>query len=204
MSAIRLGLLLIIVLGLAGFTLQNMTPQFSVVFLGWRSPTFPLGYLILGGLGSGIVTGLLLLTLLRLNRHLVWRQLQTRQSVDFEPEFDAEPDVDQWQNEPQSSSVPQDTPPKPPPAAKSPPVDQANYLREDWSYEAEQKPKSGSQAGSSYSYSYRDSQRSGVGRRESVYDADYRVIVPPQTGSEDDDYGFDDEEEDGDQSSGHR
>ncbi len=47
-------------------------------------------------------------------------------------------------------------------------------------YEAKQEPKSKSWAGSVYSYGYRDPNQSGVGQTESVYDADYRVIVPPQ------------------------
>jgi hypothetical protein len=47
-------------------------------------------------------------------------------------------------------------------------------------YEAKQEPKSQSWTGSVYSYGYRDPSKSGVGQTESVYDADYRVIVPPQ------------------------
>jgi hypothetical protein len=47
-------------------------------------------------------------------------------------------------------------------------------------YEAKQEPKSQSWSGSVYSYGYRDPSKSGVGQTESVYDADYRVIVPPQ------------------------
>ncbi|MEK0180256.1 LapA family protein [Microcoleus anatoxicus] len=47
-------------------------------------------------------------------------------------------------------------------------------------YEVKQEPKSQSWSGSVYSYGYRDPSKSGVGQTESVYDADYRVIVPPQ------------------------
>jgi uncharacterized integral membrane protein len=45
-------------------------------------------------------------------------------------------------------------------------------------YEAEQ-AKSSSKSDSTYSYGYRDPRGSGVGKTESVVDADYRVIVPP-------------------------
>ena len=76
-------------------------------------------------------------------------------------------------------------------------------------YEQKQEPTSGSKSGSSYSYSYREPKNSGVGKTESVYDADYRVIVPPYQSPtenqqppqvanqpEDDDWGiFDDDEE---------
>ncbi|MDX2244982.1 MAG: hypothetical protein NW224_30265 [Leptolyngbyaceae cyanobacterium bins.302] len=46
-------------------------------------------------------------------------------------------------------------------------------------FEANSAPKRGTQSGSSYSYSYREPQDTGVGKTESVVDADYRVIVPP-------------------------
>jgi uncharacterized integral membrane protein len=46
-------------------------------------------------------------------------------------------------------------------------------------YEVKQEPKTQSWSGSSYSFGYRDGQKSGVGKSESVYDADYRVIIPP-------------------------
>jgi hypothetical protein len=76
-------------------------------------------------------------------------------------------------------------------------------------YEAPQKPKSQSWAGSVYSYGYRDPSKSGVGQTESVYDAEYRVLVPPdgaipglddrkvpKTNTEDeDDWGLDEDDE---------
>ncbi|MDY7022869.1 MAG: hypothetical protein SWJ54_16235 [Cyanobacteriota bacterium] len=46
-------------------------------------------------------------------------------------------------------------------------------------YEVEQKPKRESWSGSVYSYGYREGGDTGVGKSESVYDADYRVITPP-------------------------
>ncbi len=76
-------------------------------------------------------------------------------------------------------------------------------------YEAKQQPKSQSWSGSVYSFGFRDPSKSGVGQTESVYDAEYRVLVPPagaipQTGkqeipnnsSEDDeDWGLDDDDD---------
>jgi hypothetical protein len=46
-------------------------------------------------------------------------------------------------------------------------------------YERTQEPKTSSKSGSSYSYGYREPTQSGAGKKQSVYDADYRVIVPP-------------------------
>ena len=49
------------------------------------------------------------------------------------------------------------------------------------SYERHRPPKTSTQKGSVYSYSYRESARSGAGRSESVYDAEFRVLIPPPT-----------------------
>jgi hypothetical protein len=137
-------------------------------------------------MGAGIATGLLLLGILRFLSFLTWRHQSPRpqpQAAAATPESNSDWD---WDDRPPERPSP------PPPVDR--PVDQANYLREDWSYEVDQKPKSGGQSGSAYSYSYRDPDKSGVGKRESVYDADYRVIVPPPASSDDDDFDFDDEE----------
>ena len=81
-------------------------------------------------------------------------------------------------------------------------------IRDSRSYEVSSEPKSSDAAGGSlgdhrtgsvYSYSYRESSNSGVGKTESVYDADYRVITPPyrqpDTVEDDDDWGFDDDDD---------
>lgn len=67
-------------------------------------------------------------------------------------------------------------------------------------YEVEQEPQKQSWSGSVYSFNYKDGNDSGVGRPESVYDADYRLINPPspptQIQSDDEDWGFNDDDED--------
>lgn len=82
---------------------------------------------------------------------------------------------------------------------------QAPPLRE---YETKQEPKTQFWAGSVYSFGYREPQNTGVGKTESVYDADYRVIQPPSppatpdaddwetpsSQSGDDDWGLDEDE----------
>ena len=78
-------------------------------------------------------------------------------------------------------------------------------VKDSRSYEVSSEPKSSERTGSVYSYSYRESSNSGVGKTESVYDADYRVITPPyrqpDTVDDDDDWGFDDDVEDSDRNS---
>lgn len=76
-------------------------------------------------------------------------------------------------------------------------------------YEVRRDPKTSYQSGSVYSYSYREPSDSGVGKTESVYDADYRVIIPPARSldeldgepaanqdSDEEDWDFDDDFED--------
>lgn len=50
-------------------------------------------------------------------------------------------------------------------------------------YETEQKPQSESWSGSVYSYGYREPNTTGVGKTETIYDADYRIITPPPASS---------------------
>ncbi len=70
--------------------------------------------------------------------------------------------------------------------------------RDYTNYEANTEPKSGYRSGSVYSYNYREPSNSGVGRTESIYDADYRVLTPPykqtDASENDGDWGFEDDE----------
>lgn len=80
-------------------------------------------------------------------------------------------------------------------------------------FEAPQSPPAGQQSGSSYSYRYRDAQESSPVRKSNeVYDAEYRVLIPPYTPepdpvspsppppaapvNDDEDWGLDDDLED--------
>ena len=62
-------------------------------------------------------------------------------------------------------------------------VDQVSPPKTD--YEVPQKPITNYQSGSVYSYSYQSPENTGVGTTESVKDAEYRVIVPPPSESDD-------------------
>jgi uncharacterized integral membrane protein len=68
-------------------------------------------------------------------------------------------------------------------------------------FEAKQAPAAQQQSGSVYSYSYNKPEEPP--RKNSVYDADYRVVVPPVADSnvpelDEEDWGFDDDETVGD------
>ncbi|HEY9847628.1 MAG TPA: hypothetical protein V6D03_15705, partial [Candidatus Caenarcaniphilales bacterium] len=73
-------------------------------------------------------------------------------------------------------------------------VEQTRYTNQPRSYESQQQPRTGYQSGSTYSYSYRDANRSGAGRPEPVVDAEYREVTPYQTFETSDDFDFDEQD----------
>jgi uncharacterized integral membrane protein len=238
--------LLVIVVGLTIFALQNVEPALSLVFLGVRSPEAPLSIWILLSMAAGVVTSLLISGLLgfsnylsqprgRTDRHSGGRNIAQDNRTPYSPpppprKQDIDPDRDR-ETQPASSyrteygapagysarTFQQETPN--PTGAKdddragtyAAPDDEDDWVSDssksgsvgsddDWgddrdlpaapqvndvvganprNYEANQEPKSKSWAGSVYSYGYRDPKQSGVGQTESVYDAEYRVLVPP-------------------------
>jgi hypothetical protein len=199
MSAIFFLLWVVILVGLAGFVLQNLSLFISLAFLGLRSQPIPLGFLIVGAIAAGVFTGLVIMGLLKLSNHLTRRRLQRIPKTEkprFRPPWQAKSSgtetttdnqtdyTDSWSSGSDSWDNELDDQPA-----------QAG------NYEVEQQPKTTYQSGSTYSYSYRDDNQTGVGRPEPVVEADYRVITPPYRSDDtDDDYGFDDEdfEDDGD------
>ncbi len=244
--------LLVIVVGLTIFALQNVEPALSLVFLGVRSPAVPLSIWILLSMAVGALTSLLISGLLAFSNYLSPTRDRTGRSSRSRPDTfpedsrtpytppppprkqEIDPDLNRENSQTQAAAsyrteygtsagysartFYQETPN--PDAAKDyaqPGTDRVADDEDDWvsdgsksgsqggdddwgddrdfpaepgvnevaganprDYEAKQEPKSQSWAGSVYSYGYRDPNQSGVGQTESVYDADYRVIVPPQ------------------------
>jgi hypothetical protein len=92
----------------------------------------------------------------------------------------------------------------------TPPQNKKQKVRDTNNYENKPEPKSTQESNSTYSYSYQEPKGSSVGKTESIYDADYRVIIPPYPSSppeaptklqdedenQDDDWGIFDEDED--------
>lgn len=244
--------LLVIVVGLTIFALQNVEPALSLVFLGVRSPAVPLSIWILLSMAVGALTSLLISGLLAFSNYLSATRDRTGRSSRSRPDTfpedrrtpytppppprkqEIDPDLNRENSQTQAAgsyrteygtsagysarTFYQETPN--PDGAKDyaqPRTDRVADDEDDWvsdgsksgsqdgdddwgddrdfsagpgvndvaganprDYEAKQQPKSQSWAGSVYSYGYRDPNQSGVGQTESVYDADYRVIVPPQ------------------------
>lgn len=226
MAVIRLTLLIAIMGGLTLLLVQNWSPVLSLVFLGMRSQPLPLALWILFSLVAGAGTSLFISNLSLLASFLASPPVprpttttasrtkansQKETSTRYNPQtpkttaeaasqqrFDE--DFDDWENNSADDDWDFDQQPTPPPASSS----RTESVREAKSYERPQQPQSGSRSGSTYSYSYREPKNTAVGKTESVYDADYRVIIPPYQppvnntkNEEDDDWSFfEDDEED--------
>ena len=198
MPVIRIALILVVLVAPTLFALQNLSPTLPLFFLGIQTQALPLAVWVVVAIAAGALTTLLLTGLFRLSNFTTERQLRGRytraarsrptssgstsgptppsstgatyqsastyssQTRYTEPATDDDI-LDDWEEEPVD---------RPPPAEK--------VYRDPTTYEVPQEPQARTQSGSVYSYSYRDSDRSGVGRTESVYDAEYRVITPPQ------------------------
>ena len=242
--------LLVIVVGLTIFSLQNVEPVLSLVFLGVRSPQAPFSIWILLSMATGVVTSLLISGLLGFSNYLSQPRGRTDRNSGGRNTFaednrtpyaasppprkqEIDPNRDRENSQTQGATsyrteygtptgysartFQQETPN--PAVAKdfaqsatyAAPDDEDDWVSDgsksgsvgsddDWGddrdlpagpqvndvaganprdYEANQEPKSKSWAGSVYSYGYRDPNQSGVGQTESVYDAEYRVLVPP-------------------------
>ncbi|MDV2995788.1 MAG: hypothetical protein N4J56_005442 [Chroococcidiopsis sp. SAG 2025] len=104
--------------------------------------------------------------------------------------------------------VPQDTQRQPQEWQKNYASDETNRPTSNDANEPNE-PKSSDRSASVYSYSAREPKNSGIGRTESVYDAEYRVLTPPYKqqnpsspspsnrpqNNDDDDWGFVDDED---------
>ncbi|MBD2098278.1 LapA family protein [Trichocoleus sp. FACHB-591] len=211
MPVIRLLLLLLILVALAAFTLQNWVSQLPLVFLGKQTLLLPLSVWVLGAIAAGALTTLLLTGLFQLSNTLAVKKMRSRVATASRLETEAAASRSSWDSSSRSAS---DQTSYTSPTAdrftdetdfgdeeeEADPVDRSDYSSSDQrdrtNYEVPQEPTSSYRSGSSYSYSYKEPNTSGVGRSESVYDADYRVIIPPPQPLEEteDDYGFEDED----------
>ena len=191
---------------------QNWLPGLQLVFMGVKTQPLPLALWILISLAAGANTSLFITSLFKLSNYFA-RSAELRPKVagaksapteahqtaasrdrpntnsttsdaadDWgsnstdDDDWDFEEDTDKTQNSTQ------------------------NTVKDSTTYEVNTNPKSGSRSGSVYSYNYREPRNSGVGRTESVYDAEYRVITPPykqtDTNQDKDDWGLEDDDDD--------
>ena len=188
MAVIRLIILVAAILGLIIILAQNLSPLLSLVFLGMRSQSLPLGLWILLSIIAGIFTSLIITRLLKLATDLNLQQQPTPKSIPTPPRV---------------------RPYTPPSQSPPPPVSQF-HDQDDWNTNQNQDDlddgdnyqsvpetsQNNSRTSSVYSYSSQAPKNTAVGKTESIYDADYRVIVPPYQESsknqvtDDDDWDF--------------
>ncbi|BAT55449.1 unknown protein [Nostoc sp. NIES-3756] len=219
MAVIRLTLLVVVLGGLTLLLVQNFSPALPLVFLGMRSQPIPLAVWILFSTAAGAGTSLLITSLFRLSNYFGGQSRQTppksttrRSTANRKEEFTPPPsskeaasktnyaasdEFDDWETNSADDDWDIEDKPREATTTKS----QPDSFSDSSTYERPQQPKSGSQSGSTYSYSYREPKNTAAGKTESVYDADYRVIIPPYqpptkdtTDDDDDDWGFDDDE----------
>ncbi|MBN3899395.1 MAG: LapA family protein [Nostoc sp. NOS(2021)] len=228
MAVIRLILLVAVLGGLTLLLVQNWSPALSLVFLGVRTQPLPLAIWILFSTATGAFTSVLIATLFNLSNYFVGGQRRTRESSTAtsprakatrreeptsrpasppppaskkeEPSSDVFDDWetngskdDDWNFDEKSEEAPTANP-------------QAQPPRESTTYERQSEAKSSSQSGSVYSYSYREPKNTAAGKTESIYDADYRVIIPPYqppttNQADDDDWEFFEDDDDDDKRS---
>jgi hypothetical protein len=225
MDIIRLILLVAVLGGLTLLLAQNWSPVLPLVFLGIRTQPLPLAMWILFSTTAGALTSVFISSLFNFSTYLARQQRPNRPKSAA-----ASPGNKQTRRE-ETFSRPPVNPPPPANTTDSRSIDEGddwdtnnNTTDNDWdfeeksdvapnprseniqdrdqSYERQQQPKTTSQSGSVYSYSYRQPKNSGVGKTESVYDADYRVIIPPYQPptttnhkNDDDDWGFFDDDD---------
>ncbi|MEH1998599.1 MAG: LapA family protein [Nostoc sp.] len=223
MAVIRLILLVAVLGGLTLLLLQNWSPALSLVFLGVRTQPLPLAIWILFSTATGAFTSILIATLFNLSNYFVGGQRRTPgSSTATSPRAKAT-----QREEPASSPA---SPPPPATKKEAPSSDvfddwetnsskdddwnfdeksedastpnpQVQQPRDSKTYERQSETKSSSQSGSVYSYSYREPKNTAAGKTESIYDADYRVIIPPYqppatNQADDDDWDFFDDDDD--------
>ncbi|MBE9226653.1 LapA family protein [Phormidium sp. LEGE 05292] len=234
--AVRIVLLLMALGGLTVFALQNSI-SLRLVFLGIKTQALPLGFWILAAVVAGVLTALVVAWLLEIinswgNAKLLSRirqleaekgsyQGQSRESAastsnsysysaasSYASAANTSPtdsrSNEEWEEEDEEEDSNYDS-------------SDSNVASDvsDRNYEAKQEPTTSYRSGSVYSYGYKNPSDSAVGRTESVYDAEYRVITPPyrpldteeedktpepsstnqQNNDDDEDWGFDDDED---------
>ncbi|TAF11286.1 MAG: LapA family protein [Nostocales cyanobacterium] len=212
MAGIRVILLVVVLGGLTLLLVQNFSLALPLVFLGMRTQPLPLALWILFSIAAGGLTSFLITTLSKVTNYFappasaskstttaprvkttareetIPPPASPRRSVD-ETDYTTSNEFDDWETDPNQGN---DWDVEEPPQTSSPKT-----------YPNQQASKNASQSDSVYSYSSQSPKNTGVGKTESIYDADYRVIIPPyqpQTTNQsdhqsDDDWGFFEDED---------
>ncbi|MBW4646568.1 MAG: LapA family protein [Goleter apudmare HA4340-LM2] len=226
MAVIRLILLVAVLGGLTLLLAQNWSPLITLNFLGIETQALPLAIWILFSVAAGALTSVFITTVFKLSNYFGGQQRQTRfQATPTSPranttrraeptpppaspppvgkqEYTANEVFDDWNTD---GSGDDDWDFEQQPQGATTPKQQTQESPDSQTYERQQEPKSSSGSGSVYSYNYREPKNTAVGKTESIYDADYRVIIPPyqppaKNQADEDDWSFFEDDEDDEQS----
>ncbi|MBW4650641.1 MAG: hypothetical protein KME06_18415 [Kastovskya adunca ATA6-11-RM4] len=216
MPVFRLVLLLVVLSGLALFIFSNTSPVLPLSFLGVQTAPLPFAAWLAVAIAAGFISSWLLqfLGYLRAryspvgvspaapspkrSRREEPKYTTTTQTRYTPPASEPAPvnDLSDWE-----VTDNDDWDIEAPPAPSTSPFPQPP-VRDTTNYEVRQEPKTVNQSGSVYSQSYRDTRNSSVGKTEDVYDANYRLIVPPyqedsspERETDDEDWGFEEDDD---------
>lgn len=172
----KLPFLVVLLVGLIILLAQNLAPTLPLMFLGMRSRPLPLALWILFSITAGGLTSLLISTFIS----TLWKitGYSTNETGSSAPPSGSK--SKSFDNYNQEN------------IAKNTPREKSSDEFDDWQmgsqegddWDSTQPPKSPTQRNASpsdsvYSYSSQSPKNTGVGKTESIYDADYRVIIPP-------------------------
>lgn len=191
MSKFSIVTVLVIVGGLALFVLQNSSVSLNLVFLGMSTLALPLGVWISIAVGTGFAIGAAIALLFNWSNYLQAGEPRRRQQANRSTvNYSSRKPSENWQKTgeyPRDSkdnidnSLPEDSP-----ILKTNIASDPGHLEEEEvspSSEASSKRSTRHYPERSDSFSASESDNSnnlGVGRIENVYEANYRVIVPPK------------------------
>lgn len=213
MSVNRLILLVVVLGGLILFIAQNWSvlPPLPLVFLGIQTQPLPLSVWILMSTVAGAISYELVGSLLRLPNFRE-RQETFKSSTTPKTKTSTYTDSQRYSSAQTGSRTERSSSPPPKSATKNKTQEYDDYDDwgnagdvDDWDFEDEREEASSSyretevrdantprsnratkstyDSDSTYSYNSREPQNSGVGKTESIYDADYRVIASPYQSS---------------------
>lgn len=206
MSVNRLILLLIVLSALIILLVQNVSPAIPLVFLGIETQPLPLAVWIFLSISAGGLTSFLIAILFKLFKFTSYR---TQQQSSYPPTGTASRVKTNNRKNPIPSSSSQRQPFRQNDDTTTNEFDDWETdinQADDWDFQAppqtpkrktytsEPESQNVSRPESVYSYSSQEPKNTGVGKTESIYDADYRVIVPPYqpatTSESEDDWDF--------------
>ena len=189
MILVRVVAVLGVVLSMVAILIQNQTPALALVFLGMRSQPLPLGLWVAGAILGGALVSLGLLALLsfaspasvssrssRRRSAFRWPQFKRPQPKQRFNRSQQPQGYSDWDEAPATDWYGESTSSRPEPFFD----DESEYEDDpvDGDYPDDDPTPPWAKRDSSYAYSARDSDFTG--QRESVFDAEYRVLNPPQ------------------------